>query len=54
MGHMVPFGGGRTPKPPSPQTIVDKLQIILLEWPEAGREFDKLLTELLTLLRTRG
>jgi len=51
VGQLVRFDGPRGPKP-DPKHIADKLQVLLLLWPEAGREVEQLLDELLSKIDT--
>lgn len=39
-------------KPPNTQTIADKLQVLLLRWPEAGASVERYIDHLLTELDT--
>lgn len=45
-----PLKFGPRPKPHAPQTLVDKLQVLLLEWPEAGASVERYVDQLLAEL----
>jgi hypothetical protein len=46
MGETIPFGPRRT-KRHNPQTLADKLQVLLLLWPEAGAAVERFVDYLL-------